>query len=329
MTICLKLANGIVNYVQKNKKMPLIIKIGDLGYNQNQMAYRLAYAICHNGKDSKSFHIDNAPNPKGNKLNHRLVEKEYYPVAENYYKFVEQHKATPNYASWQGKKIAITLLIYEFARILIRYNKDKKLPLYCTFDSAHTRGTTTQKENADKKKITKDGWYWNPRCLLNGEEKQSTTYYCADVTIMQICYELWGLDLSQSWIASIAGTTVNGTSHEGINYALKTIAKKYGHSIEIQWKSFDDVGWQKLAEYVASPKVGIGIHHMWHNDYDYSDMGGHYTTCKGINLKKRIFREIYSLSGASLKDRSFKYMEKTMNEISQPSVLIVTKKISG
>lgn len=63
---------------------------------------------------------------------------------------------------------------------------------------------------------------------MGGEEKQYTNYYCADVTIMQICYELFGLDLSQSWIASLAGTTTLGTSHEGINSALKTIAKKYG-----------------------------------------------------------------------------------------------------
>lgn len=325
MTICTTLAKEITEYVKKNKKMPKIIKIGKIGYNQNQMAYRLAYGVCNNLKDSKNFHIENAKDLKGNKLNHRIMKKSYVQFAQNYVKFVETHKATPNFVAWQGKKIAIILFIYEMARIVNRYQKDKKLPYYCTFDSAHVRGTTTQKENEKKVIIHKDGWYWNPRCLLNGEEKQSTNYYCADVTIMQICYELFGLDLSQSWIADIAGTTTAGTSHDGINRALNTIAKKYGKKIKIEWESFDDVGWKQLAEYVASPTVGIGIHHMWHNDYDYSDMGGHYTTCRGINLKKKIFREIYSLSGASLKDRSFKYMENTMHEISQPSVLIVTK----
>lgn len=326
MTICTTLAKQITDYVQKNKKMPKLLKIDGVGYNQNHMAYRLAYGVCNELKDAKPFHIDNAKDPKGNKLNHKIYRGSYVKFAKNYCKFVETHKQTPNYVSFEGKKIAVILFIYEMARIVNRYRQDKEIPLYCTFDSAHVRGTTTQQENKDKKEITKDGWYWNPRCLMGGEEKQYTTYYCADVTIMQICYELFGLDLSQSWIASIAGTTTLGTSHEGINQALSTIAKKYGYKIDIEWKSFDDVGWKQLAEYVASPKVGIGIHHMWHNDNDYNDMGGHYTTCRGINLKKHIFQEIYSLSGASLKNRSFKYMEDTMNEISQPSVLIVTRK---
>lgn len=192
------------------------------------MAYRLAYGVCNELKDAKPFHIDNAKNPKGNKLNHKIYKSRYVKFAKNYCKFVETHKQTPNYVSFEGKKIAIILFIYEMVRIVNRYRQDKEIPLYCTFDSAHVRGTTTQKENQDKKEITKDGWYWNPRCLMGGEEKQYTNYYCADVTIMQICYELFGLDLSQSWIASLAGTTTLGTSHEGINSALKTIAKKYG-----------------------------------------------------------------------------------------------------
>ena len=215
------------------------------------MAYRLAYGVCNELKDAKPFHIDNAKNPKGNKLNHKIYKSSYVKFAKNYCKFVETHKQTPNYVSFEGTKIAIILFIYEMVRIVNRYRQDKEIPLYCTFDSAHVRGTTTQKENQDKKEITKDGWYWNPRCLMGGEEKQYTNYYCADVTIMQICYELFGLDLSP---------------------------------ISIEWKSFNDVGWKQLAEYVASPKVGIGIHHMWHNDNDYNDMGGHYSLAEELTL---------------------------------------------
>lgn len=155
MTIAVKLAKMITDYVQKNKKMPKIVKIDKLGYNQNQMAYRLAYAITHNLKDvPKGFHIDNAPNPKGNKWNSKIKKEDYLSLAKKYVSFIEKNKRTPNYATMHGKKIAITLLIFEFARIVIYYNNKKKLPTSCTFDSAHVRGTTTAVEKVASVKKT-------------------------------------------------------------------------------------------------------------------------------------------------------------------------------
>lgn len=180
-----------------------------------------------------------------------------------------------------------------------------------------TSKTTTFKPNSK-------GEYWNPRYLSNGEEKQSTGYYCADVSIMQCVYELYGRDLSQRQIAQWAGTTTSGTGHSGINQALNTINKKYGYKMKYEWKNFSDVGWNKLAQICKDPNKTFIMHHMWHS-FDGSDSGGHYTTFACICPSGKYCYEIYSLRGASLIKRSFSYMEKCMREISQPSICIISK----
>ncbi len=195
-------------------------------------------------------------------------------------------------------------------------------------DTTKKTTTTITKTASKPKTVTykpnSKGEYWNPRYLSNGEEKQSTGYYCADVSIMQCVYELYGKDLSQRQIAQWAGTTTSGTGHSGINQALATINKKYGYKMTYEWKNFSKVGWNELAQICKDPNRAFICHHMWHS-FDGTDSGGHYTTFACINPSKKYCYEIYSLRGATLVKRSFSYMEKCMNEINQPSICIITK----
>ena len=134
-------------------------------------------------------------------------------------------------------------------------------------DTTKKTTTTITKTASKPKTVTykpnSKGEYWNPRYLSNGEEKQSTNYYCAEVSIMQAVYELYGKDLSQRQIAEWAGTTTNGTSHSGINSAIKKINDVYKLNMSIEWFNFSDIGWDKLAQYVKNPNVAIIIHGGW------------------------------------------------------------------
>ena len=189
-------------------------------------------------------------------------------------------------------------------------------------DTVETVASTVKqtKYTADK-----NGCYWNPRYLTGGEEKQNNGYYCADVSIMQCVYELYGKDLSQREIASFAGTTTSGTGHSGINQAISKLNSKYGLNMSIEWKNFSTVGWDELAQICRNPDKAFICHHMWHS-FDGSDSGGHYTTFAAICPKSKTCQEIYSLSGPTLVKRTFSYMEKCMNEINQPSIGIISKK---
>ena len=87
-----KLANEIIKYIKKNRKMPKLITIDKIGYNRNQQAYRLAYAITHNGKEvPRGFHIDNPKNPKGNRWEGTQIQKaDYVKLAKKYAQYVEK-----------------------------------------------------------------------------------------------------------------------------------------------------------------------------------------------------------------------------------------------
>lgn len=190
--------------------------------------------------------------------------------------------------------------------------------------------TTTTKKVENKPKTTtykpnSKGEYWNPRYLSNGEEKQSTNYYCLPVSVMQSVYELTGIDLSQSWLAKIMGTTTAGTGHQGVAKALTEVNKKYKLNLKHEWKNFSDVGWDKLAQYVKSPDVAVIIHGGWAPLGTWNFEAGHYYTLACVNPSKKYAYEIYSLQGASLQKRSFDYLRASMNYISQPSICVITK----
>ena len=179
--------------------------------------------------------------------------------------------------------------------------------------------------NASANTPDKDGNYCLSRCLLGAEGKQGTNYFCAPFSVMEAIYELYNIDMSQRWLANKMGTTTNGTSHSGIEQGIKAFNKEYNKNCKYEWKNFSQIGWKKMAEYVKDPQIAIIFHIMWHNDNNWNDTGGHYAVLRCVNPKKSTCVEIYSLSGAQLKTRTFKYWETCMNEISQPSVLILRK----
>ena len=197
-----------------------------------------------------------------------------------------------------------------------------------TKPSKKTTTTTKKVENKPKTvtyKPNSKGEYWNPRYLSNGEEKQSTNYYCLPVSVMQAVYELTGKDLSQRWLAKIMGTTTAGTGHQGVAKALTEVNKKYKLNLKHEWKNFSDIGWNKLAQYVKNPDVAIIIHGGWAELGTWNFEAGHYYTLACINPSKKYAYEIYSLQGASLQKRSFDYLRASMNYISQPSICVITK----
>ena len=196
-------------------------------------------------------------------------------------------------------------------------------------DTTKKTTTTITKTASKPKTVTykpnSKGEYWNPRYLSNGEEKQSTNYYCLPVSVMQAVYELTGIDLSQSWLAKIMGTTTAGTGHQGVAKALTEVNKKYKLNLKHEWKNFSDIGWDKLAQYVKNPDVAIIIHGGWAELGTWNFEAGHYYTLACINPSKKYAYEIYSLQGASLQKRSFDYLRASMNYISHPSICVITK----
>ncbi len=158
---------------------------------------------------------------------------------------------------------------------------------------------------------------------------QCTPYYCACNSLQQAFYRLTGIHISESTIASVAGTTTSGTGHQGINTAVAWFNRKYGQNIKITWKNFSDLGssnsarWNKLNQYASNGAVFCHI--LYRNKY------GHYEVLKSVNgnnvtvlnsLGNRCGKPAYC---GYIETRSKSNQLSYMRGISQPSVAILTK----
>lgn len=140
---------GIAEVVVK-KKVPSKIDgliIGEYGYI-------LAKSVLAPGKEILKLYFKNGPNPSGDTINQTLTKKEFTVIANSVNKFITSNKRLPNYVSHQNKKINIKLCIYCFAKIIIFYNKNKRLPNTCEFNSNDLKtSSTTTKGGAVCKKL--------------------------------------------------------------------------------------------------------------------------------------------------------------------------------
>lgn len=321
MTKVTVIAKEIIEYVNSKKKMPKIVTIDKIGYNQNQMAYRLAYAITSDLKDSKNFHIDNATKPLGNKWNNKVKKEDYVNIAKKYVSFIEKNKRTPNYATLHGKKIAITLLIYEFARIVVYYNTHKKLPSNCTFDSAHVRGTTTAA--IKEASVKKHGHATAHGCENMG---QNNDWYCGVHSLQEVFRNLTGVVVKQDTIASWAGTTIAGTSHTGIHTAVATFNKAHSKNLTVEEKNFSDLGWKGLKNIIESKNKDFICHN------NYRDQFGHYEVVNSIDDDVKVQNSLgdYCSNGCHcgyVESRSKSTYERYMSGISQKSIIIITNEV--
>ena len=114
---------------------------------------------------------------------------------------------------------------------------------------------------------------------------QCTPYYCACNSLQQCFYRLTGIQVSESTIAKVAGTTSNGTGHEGINTAVAWFNRKYDKNIKIEWHNFSDLGWDGLEKCM---KNGAVFCHLKYRRTSSSAGYGHYEVpykISGDNIK--------------------------------------------
>lgn len=158
---------------------------------------------------------------------------------------------------------------------------------------------------------------------------QCTSSSCACNSLQQDLYRLTGIQVPESTLASVMGTTSSGTSHQGIETGVAWFNKKYNQNIKITWKNFSDLGstdaarWNKLKEYMD--KGAVFIHLLYRNKW------GHYEVPKAVNgsnltilnsLGNRCHSPAYC---GYIETRSKANQIAYMKGISQKSIAILTK----
>lgn len=147
----------ITNNVSKNYKLGKSAK----------WSYYIAKSIITPKKDIKKISFDNAPKPTGTHISRQINKTNYISLAKELIKFVESKKRLPNYLTYGGFKIRTRLYTLMFAKILVSYSKNNKLPNTVNVNSkAFTKPVETTNEvynyfckvfNKGKKVKTVDG----------------------------------------------------------------------------------------------------------------------------------------------------------------------------
>ena len=157
---------------------------------------------------------------------------------------------------------------------------------------------------------------------------QCTGYYCGPNSLQQMFYRLTGIKVSESTIADVAGTTTDGTDHDGLNTAVAWFNRKYNKNIKITWKSFSELGssdserWKTLQSYIN--KGAVFCHLL------YRDQWGHYEVPKSVGDDYlQIINSLgdycsYPAYCGYIESRSKGEQKSYINGISQKSMAILT-----
>ena len=98
-----------------------------LGINK-KWSYYFAKAIIKPKTDIKKIDFEKEANHQQDKISRQISKADYTDCAKRLIAYVEKHKKLPNYVTYKTFKIKPSILCYVFAKVLIYYKKDGKLP---------------------------------------------------------------------------------------------------------------------------------------------------------------------------------------------------------
>lgn len=348
-----KISKKIKTYVEKETKLPGKVTVDNATYTIQDAAYLISKAVQNPGKSVTLIKCSLAPKPSGETVDLKLTQTSYQSLAKKLSNFMskKENRRLPNYLSGFGKKIKQRVFIYSFAKIIVFYDTEKRLPKTCGFKTSEVTkkatGTSTS-SSAKKVKSTSNSNCINPFTSKphyteqgNGKLGQITNHHCGPCMAHQMLRKFGVTKYSQSDIARLAGTTSSGTDPDSLVSAIIYIGKKVGLKLKVERKYLSDFGkntdeqFKALAKLCCKSNVAVGTH------IGYEDSGekrgpkafGHFETFDKIDTKKKQLRILNSLGSKSgngylghLQWRSYS-LEKAYinNKTGVKSIWIVTK----
>ena len=274
-----------------------------------QWGYYIAKAIVKPYTDiPRKKTMGKSPKPIGDKIKMRIPKADYVKLAKDLIYFVEKKNRMRNYLDYKGKRIRCRLYVYMFAKVLVYYSEHKQLPNYVDIDYKAFYPPTPKKEETLYSYLTDEG------CSGMG---QCTPYFCACNSLQQCFYRLTGIHVSEYVIAGWAGTTSDGTDHDGIETAVAQFNKEYNKNIKIRWYNFSELNWNSINELMQN---GALFFHLL-----YRDMYGHYEGIKEVSDYLYILNSLGDRCGGEsycgyIEERSKRTQESYISGISQKSV---------
>ena len=300
--------NEIVKIANKQKKN---VEANNELAHSYKWAYYFAYTILKPKQSIKSIKFNKAIKPSGHDFKAKVPIEFVLKWGKALIKYVQKNKRMPSYAVWGNIHIAPEVYCYMYARAVVYYAQNGKLP------------KTVYVDTSLFKKKTKHGHATKHGCDNMG---QNNGYYCGCHSIQEVLRNLTGIVVSQSTIASVAGTTSDGTCHDGLNTAIAWFNRKYGYNLTVEWKNFSDLNWNGIKKIMESNNQDCIIHNLYRNQW------GHYET-----INKVLDDNTYVQNSLGnhcddgcycgyVEDRSKSEFRSYISGISQKSIMIITNR---
>jgi len=329
-------ARQVKEFIETNKKIPMscTMKNGDV-ISPYSLSLLIAKTIL-NKEYSFVGVVKYNTNPYSDKVRSLKVKKNtYMDMLQRFANYCAKNRRVPSNIIIDGEHGACSfeLFLYCICKILVYYSENKVLPNYCIFNASNVQNTKTNTQKTQKSTSTPTSNCTNPYVSTPYNSKsgcdnmgQNTNYYCGVSALQKVLYK-FGIHVSQKQLASWAGTTTSGTSHQGIRTAVAQVSKKYGVKLTVKEYNFSELGFEKVAKMICKPNVDI----IWH--LSYRNKYGHYEKVLSIDLNKKTMKIINSLGNKCanncfcgyIETRSFEKQKQYCNGISQPSLIVITK----
>lgn len=114
--------------VSKSKEIKKNVKKEYSLGESSKWGYYIAKAIVNPKKDIKKIEFKEAPNPNGDNISRQISKSSYISLAKDLIEFVEKKHRLPNYLEYKNIKIRTRVYVEFFARILVFYNENNRLP---------------------------------------------------------------------------------------------------------------------------------------------------------------------------------------------------------
>ena len=312
--------------------------------------YYIGQSILHPKKDITKISFDNASSPSGTKINATISKDKYITLTKNMVSFTKgKNHRLPNFMQYGSDQITRDLYVYMLSKILVFYDKEKRLPNYTEVDYRVLKTTkkstiSKTKSNTSANKNCQNPYTSSPHYLSEGCNRlgQCTPYYCGPHSVHQILKKFGVTNISESQLAAWGGTTSSGTDHEGINTMVAKAAKTAGIKLSTNWYYLSDFGsttakqFAALAKQICQPNIGMLLHIGYQNGGRSADgtIFGHYEDLDKIDIKEQQVRALNSLGNrcgsgycGHTQWRSYGLQKQFINnKHGVKSVCIITKK---
>lgn len=303
----IKKAKDLKKGVEKNKKLEVVPR----------WSYYFAKYILTPNKSIKknpNMHTTkgNAIKPRGDVIKAKIYKADYIDCCKRLVAYVEKYNRLPSFITWKGKRIRVRTYAYNLAKIVVYYvNHNNTYPAYNTIN------TDIWKKNT----IKKYGHATKP-CADN--RGQNNGYYCGCHSLQEVFRNLTNIVVSQSTIASVCGTTEDGTDHDGLNTCVEWFNRKYGKNLSVKWYNFSDLGWDGIRKIINSSNKDCIVHNLYRNQW------GHYEV---INKVYDDYCDVQNSLGdycdypsyyGYVEERYLSTFRSYISGISQKSIMVIT-----